>query len=322
MTNFDGADVLQATGRSRASGWGVAVNVPYAVISQPLRNALLLWGTASIVAVALALGLGVYFARQVARSLSIASGAAVAFGRGESPEITWSRLVEVNSFLAALRDARNDLSKAQSHQKLLMRELQHRTQNLFAVILAIIGRSLTEEQSISNAKQVIEGRLQALARAHGILAGTNWEGAPLNEILKREFGEALSDAVEIAGCDVDVNASAAHQFALIIHELTTNALKHGALSVQGGRVSVMGTVEQVNGTPHFHLEWVESGGPPVEPPIRRGFGSVILIEMGKRFGMDIKLNYDAQGIRYELWVSMDTIAPSNSSEDIQPFAES
>src|SRR5205823_14534848 len=130
--------------------------------------------------------------------------------------ITGSHLVEADTFLATLKDAQQELSKAQSRQKLLVRELQHRTQNLFAVIQSIIGRSLADGQTAAQTKQVITGRLQALARAHAILAGAAWEGAPLQEILKREFGEDFSDSVDVTGCDIVVSADAAHQFALII----------------------------------------------------------------------------------------------------------
>jgi two-component sensor histidine kinase len=232
--------------------------------------------------------------------------------------------VEADAFLATLRKAQEELSRAQSHQRLLVRELQHRTQNLFTVIQAIIVRSLSGGQSVSQAKQVITGRLLALARAHAILAGAAWEGAPLREILKREFGEDSSDAVDVTGCDVVVNAGAAHQFALIIHELATNALKYGALSVPGGRVSVAGTVEQANGTPHFSLMWSESGGPPVMQPTRKGFGSVILFDTARQFGMDISVDYHPKGFRYALRVPLQEIAPrpadpSRPAQDVAPL---
>lgn len=104
-------------------------------------------------------------------------------------------------------------------------------------------RTLVAGQTVAEAKQVIAGRLQALARAHAILAGAAWEGASLSDILAREFGDEFAECVDVTGCDVVVNAAAAHQFALIIHELATNALKYGALSVAGGRISVAGKVE-------------------------------------------------------------------------------
>ena len=79
-------------------------------------------------------------------------------------------------------------------------------------------------------------------------------------------------------CDIVVNADAAHQFALIIHELATNALKYGALSVPRGRISILGKVKQASGVSQFSLTWSEKGGPPVAKPTRKGFGSVILFD--------------------------------------------
>jgi two-component sensor histidine kinase len=260
--------------------------------------------------------LGLWFARQITTSLSVASKAAAAFGHGEPFAITGSRLKEADAFLATLGNAQQELSNAHRHQKLLLRELQHRTQNLFAVIQSIISRSLADGQTIAQAKQVISGRLQALARAHAILAGTAWEGAPLREILKRELGEDFSSSVDVTGCDIFVSAGAAHQFALIIHELTTNALKYGALSVPGGRVSVAGRVENVNGASQFSFVWSESGGPPVAEPTRKGFGSVILFDTAKQFGMDTKVEYHAKGLGYELHVAMQEIAPSKPSDSV------
>jgi two-component sensor histidine kinase len=314
--NLDGTDVLHATARSQLSGWGVGVNVPYALITGQMRNSLLLWGAAAALASAVALALGLFFARQIASSLAVASKAAVAFGHGESFPVAGSRLKEADAFLATLKDAQEGLAKAQSHQKLLVRELQHRTQNLFMVIQAIIRRSLGEAQTVAQAKDVILGRLAALSGTHAILAGAAWEGAPLGEIVKREFGVDSSSAVDVSGCDIVVNAGAAHHFALIIHELATNALKYGALSVPGGRISVAGSVEQANGVPQFCLRWSESGGPPVAKPTRKGFGSVILFEVAKQFGMDVSVDFDPKGLRYELRVPVKAVAASSAGKDI------
>lgn len=200
--------------------------------------------------------------------------------------------------------------RAQNQQKFLVSELQHRTQNLFAAVQSIITRSLTEGQTIAHAKKVVAGRMQALARTHAILAGAAWEGAPLGEILKREFGDDYGSHVDVSGCDVIVNASAAHQFALIVHELATNAMKYGALSVPNGRIVIKGNVERTNGTAQFFFTWSESGGPPVAKPARKGFGSIVLFDAAKQFGMDISVKYDPAGLSYELQVPMRAIEPS------------
>jgi PAS domain S-box-containing protein len=120
----------------------------------------------------------------------------------------------------------SERKRAHERQQFLIRELQHRTANLFAVIQFIANRSLVEGQSIAEGKNELNARLEALARAHAILADAAGEGAPLSEILKREF-KGFSDRLSIRGCELIINAPAAQQFAMIVHELATNAVKYG-----------------------------------------------------------------------------------------------
>ncbi len=110
-TNLDGVDVLHATARSVVSGWGVGVNIPYSLITLQIRNSLLLWGAVAVLAVAIALLLGLLFARQITTSLSAAARAAAAFGQGEPFPITGSRLKEVDAFLATLKNAQQAREK-------------------------------------------------------------------------------------------------------------------------------------------------------------------------------------------------------------------
>src|SRR5688572_3602183 len=135
-------------GRSQVSGWGIGVNAPYSLITEQMRTSLLLSGGAAVLAIAIAFALSFRFARQITTSLSLASKAAAAFGHGQSFPITGSRLVEADAFLATLRNAQEELFKAHSHEKFLVRELQHRTQNSFAVMQSIISRSLADGQSL------------------------------------------------------------------------------------------------------------------------------------------------------------------------------
>ena len=118
----------------------------------------------------------------------------------------------------------SDRKKAQDGQKLIIRELQHRTHNLFAVFQAIAARTVDENKTAAEIKYVLNGRVQALARAYSMLADAAWEGASLAAILDREFA-GFSKQVNVDGCDIIVSPSVAQQFALIVHELATNALK-------------------------------------------------------------------------------------------------
>jgi PAS domain S-box-containing protein len=203
----------------------------------------------------------------------------------------------------------SDRKKALASQELIIRELQHRTQNLFAVFQAIAGRTIDENKTAEEIKYVLNGRVQALAHAYALIGEAAWEGASLAAILDREFA-GFSGQVDIAGCAIVVSPSAAQQFALIIHELATNALKYGALSAPDGRVSIEGKIVRVDGSGTFSFVWRETGGPPVTRPTRKGFGSVILLDLARQFGENAVLDYAPQGLRYEVQLQLGAIEAS------------
>jgi hypothetical protein len=137
--------------------------------------------------------------------------------------------------------------------------------------------------------------------------------ASLTAILEQEFS-GFSRQVKFGGCDIVVNPSAAQQFALIIHELATNALKYGALSAPAGRVSIEGKIDRLNGGGTFRFVWRETGGPAVTKPTRRGFGSVIVLDSAKHFGQSVELDYAPRGLSYELQVQLNTIEASHGTD--------
>jgi two-component sensor histidine kinase len=198
------------------------------------------------------------------------------------------------------------------HQRFLIRELEHRAKNLFAIIQSIINRTLVEGQTIGGAKEVLTGRLNALAQAHSLLADAGWQGASLTDIIQRQFA-GFSRRVNISGCDIVLNTPAAQQFALAVHELATNAVKYGALSVAEGNVSIECEVKRASENGTFSFLWKESGGPTVSAPRRKGFGSAILLDAAKQFGQHVALNYDPDGLRYELRLSLGAIEAANSA---------
>jgi PAS domain S-box-containing protein len=207
----------------------------------------------------------------------------------------------------------SERKKAEDRQRFLIRELHHRSQNLFAVIQAIAARSLVEGQTLAEAKEVLNGRLAALARTHAMLADAAWEGASLNEIVTQELS-GFSKYVSLSGCDIVVNTPAAQSFALIVHELATNAVKYGALSSPNGRVVIEGSIERANGGGQFWFRWKESGGPPVVIPTRKGFGSAILLDAAKQFGQHVAVDYDPDGLTYELRISLGAMEAAGKGE--------
>ena len=210
-----------------------------------------------------------------------------------------------NAVLATVIDT-SERRRLQDRQQFLIRELKHRTSNLLAVIQSIAIRTFADGEPIASARQAFIARLTALAGAHGMLADAAWEGAPLSEVLKRELA-SFSDHVTISGCELVINPPAAQQFALIIHELATNAAKHGAWSAPGGQVSVEGRIERNGSDASFLFLWKETGGPGVSAPWRKGFGSTILIDAAGQFGQNVTVNYEPEGLSYELLVSLSAI---------------
>jgi two-component sensor histidine kinase len=174
--------------------------------------------------------------------------------------------------------------------------------NLFAVIQSVVNRTLGN----SLAKEVLNARLRALAQANSILADAAWEGASLDKVIRRELA-AFSAYLSISGCDIVLNAQAVQQFALMTHELATNAVKYGALSTPDGRILVEGSIERVNDHGTFSFLWKEAGGPKISAPKRKGFGSAILHDFAKQFGQRVKMSYDPEGLTYEVSFALSAI---------------
>ncbi len=202
--------------------------------------------------------------------------------------------------------------RAQNHQQFLLRELEHRAKNLLAVILSVINRTLVEGQTLAEAKEALTSRVMALAEAHAILSEAAWRGAPLAEIIQRNFA-GFSTRLDVRGCDIILNTPAAQQFALAVHELATNAAKYGALSIPSGRVLIECDVKRANGDGIFSFVWKEAGGPPVSAPNRKGFGNVILVDGAKQFASHVALNFDPEGLRYELRCALSAIEAVNTA---------
>jgi PAS domain S-box-containing protein len=203
--------------------------------------------------------------------------------------------------------------RAQDSQKLIIRELQHRTQNLFAVFQAVAVSSVDAGKTAAEIKYQLRGRIQALANAYAMLADAQWEGASLDGILDREFA-GFSGRLNISGCDIVLTPSAAQQFALIVHELGTNALKYGALSKSDGQIVIEGKTDRLNGSGTFSFAWKESGGPPPAEPTRKGFGSVILLDSARQFAQSVAFDLAPLGLIYNLELQLSAIEAATKQQ--------
>ena len=163
---------------------------------------------------------------------------------------------------------------AEERFQLLAREVDHRANNLLAVVQGTV--QLSQAPSAAGLKDVLIGRISALGRAHQLLSEARWEGADLRRLVEEEllaFSLGEASRVSIEGPDVALSPAAAQALAMALHELATNAAKYGALSASQGRVAVRWS-RAADGP--LRLTWTESGGPDVSPPSRRGLGTTIL----------------------------------------------
>jgi PAS domain S-box-containing protein len=202
-------------------------------------------------------------------------------------------------FVGFIRDI-TVAKNAERRQQLLIRESTHRIRNILTVIQSIVTLTLTDGRPLSEARQIVARRINALARSHAVLATGETAGSSLASIVAKEI-EGFSDRVDAAGPDLVVKASTALTFALILHELATNAAKHGALSAAGGKITIRWSIEDAADGPRFVFDWREQGGPMVAAPSRAGFGRTVLEQMAAHeFNSAPMIEFAADGLHYSL----------------------
>jgi two-component sensor histidine kinase/DNA-binding response OmpR family regulator len=199
-----------------------------------------------------------------------------------------------------------DRKEADERQVLLAREVDHRARNALAVIQSIIR--LTHAKSVEDYVQAIEGRIKALARAHTLLSDSRWDGADLGMLVNEELAPyRIGDKIKFGGPNVSLQPATAQGLALALHELATNAAKHGALSSQAGEINLDWQLQ--GGT--LTLHWVESGGPHIAPPSTSNFGlKVILASMEQQLGGSAAFNWDSKGLRCVLSIPRSELTKS------------
>jgi PAS domain S-box-containing protein len=213
--------------------------------------------------------------------------------------------------------------RAEEHQRFLMGELAHRGGNLLTVIQSIVSRSLSGTKPIAEERNTLMRRLQALARSQSALMREGNHGALVAEIIRLEF-EGFSDRVTATGPDVMLNSRVAQTFALLLHELATNATKHGALSLQDkGRVAINWSVDRKPDEARFKFQWLEHDGPPVVAPTRQGFGSLLLEKLASQdFDTLPEIKFGPHGLSYSIDASLAIMIADNAVKSAPADEES
>ena len=182
---------------------------------------------------------------------------------------------------------------------ILAREAEHRAKNILATVQATVH--LTQSDTPKGLKQAIEGRIQALANVHRLFVESRWTGAEIDSLVKQELAAYCQEGetrARIDGPNLSLEPNAAQTVAVTLHELATNAAKYGALSVPEGRVQVEWS-RAADG--RLVLRWVETGGPPVKPPKRKGFGTRVMHSMIQRhMNGEMRFDWHAEGLICEV----------------------
>ncbi|MEF2550433.1 PAS domain S-box protein [Aurantimonas sp. A2-1-M11] len=202
-------------------------------------------------------------------------------------------------FVGAVRDV-TDEKQAEERQLLLTRELQHRVKNTLAMVNALANQTLRRAANVQDGLAAFSARLIALGHAHDILTQTSWTSAPIAAIVANSLKTHYTDdssRILASGPDLRLTARQSLALALGLHELATNAIKYGALSNDVGRVTVVWELAHLSGQQHLTFTWRETGGPPVEKPSVRGFGSRLIEQaMAAEFGGQVTINYAPEGL--------------------------
>lgn len=208
--------------------------------------------------------------------------------------------------------------RAEEHRLLLTNELRHRVKNTLALVVSIVDASLREAPDLTTGRKTANERLVALSQAHDMLTDANWSAATVPAVIE---GVAASlslprDRLRVDSAPVRLGPRPALQLTLALHELATNSIKYGALSNGTGQVRMTCRVAPSDdGAADFRFEWRETGGPPVTPPTRTGFGAR-LIERATagEFRGTSKIDYAPDGVRWSLAAPYEGLAERGQME--------
>jgi PAS domain S-box-containing protein len=226
------------------------------------------------------------------------------------------RIVWLQKYVTVLRDASGkpvsllalvtDVTQNKAyeeHKQLLMSEVNHRAKNILSLVQAV-----ARQTAASNATDFVarfSERIQSLAASHDLLVKNEWRGADLPELVTSQlahFADLIGTRIVIDGSNLHLTPAAAQTIGMAIHELATNAGKHGALSNDAGTVTIAWTIQRDDPDEEtFRLSWQERGGPAVTPPARRGFGSIVIGSMTKSsLDADVQLDWAPAGLAFLL----------------------
>ena len=216
--------------------------------------------------------------------------------------------IDAKALLAQAGIDAREREAADKLQKLILGELHHRIKNTLATVSAIASQSFRAASSIEHGQKAMEGRLAALGRAHDLLMQVSWANASLTHTLSgatEPYDSRGARRFHFNGPDIRITSGAVIALAMTLNELCTNTTKFGALSIPAGRVEIAWTIDEVK--QRLRFVWTERGGPAVEPPTRRSFGTRMMESLGQQLNGQVQLAYEPSGFIYTLDVPLGSL---------------
>lgn len=275
----DGVPLLVGYARSATTGLSAGVSIPEGALTAPAWRSALLLGSMATLLLALAGATGVLAARRIAGPMASLGAAATALVEGRAPPRLVTPVAEVNAVAEAMAEAAERRRLAEVQRDLLVRELHHRVKNLLTAAQSLATLSARSARDPQDFARQFGERLRSLARTHTLLLEEPEGGLSLRALLTHLVApyHIGADRVAFTGPEVQLPTEAAVPLGMVLHELATNALKYGALSVAEGRLRIEWALAQGNGGTLLVLDWTELDGPAIAaPPEREGFGSQLL----------------------------------------------
>jgi len=209
----------------------------------------------------------------------------------------------------------SEQKRREEHTRFIMRELSHRSKNLLAVIQAMARQTARTSRNLWDFQDRFTSRVRGLAQSHDLLVKRDWRGVPVSDLVRAHivpFVDRSEQGIFLSGPSLSLNPSAAQNIGLALHELATNASKHGALTAETGQIEIRWRLRERDGNRRFVMSWEESGGPKVTVPNRRGFGHTVIEAMiGRALEGEAHIDWRQDGLVWRL----DVPAASVSSED-------
>jgi two-component sensor histidine kinase len=335
MTGFRGTiedvagDEREMYGYAQITGWTWRT-VVWGPIASAQASIITTWRqliAGGVIFLAISMLFAYFIARQLRGPIRQIAEMAERIGKGEivSPVIT--RITEANQVAIALSNASFDRSQAEDRIHLMLRELVHRTKNILTLVQAMMRQVARRGTTMEEFQKAIGDRLQGLSKSIEALAQEQWAGVSMRRVVEihmSTFGD-VAERVEMDGSDFVMKAEAVQNLGLVLHELATNSVKYGALSVPGGKVRISWVdaaveAETAAGERLLTLSWEEQGGPEVIAPERSGFGTTIIQRhAAAAFSGTVEVDFRPKGLRWTLTAPRAAFQRQDSDEALPDY---